>query len=580
MPGVSPRSLLLILLLSSTTLAAQDWTQWGRTARHDNVSSAIGRSLDRIEARLVLDPFASQEQAAGYGDLYVHYAVPLVDGNDLFLVQKSGSFFDLPVWESQTWNVTNVRRSGSALTTRWTRSTDWKPVPYQDGLWEPVYHCALTPDAIWAPGAGGTIDKINREDGTLIRRFNPFGTSLDPTIFTAGPPAVDAADNIVYTTIKLDPGDPWDSDSAGAWLIRIDPSGTITRASFSTLVQGAPTASSSCTTVFAFPGRAIALPPSRNAIAPGARCGPQRPGLNVTPAIAEDGTIYVISRAHLNDRWGYLVAVNPDLSPKWTASLRNRFLDGCNVTIPPNGTRGGCSIDAMTGVDPADNLPGSGRVNDDSTSSPAVAPDGTIFYGAYTRYNYAQGHLMAFSPDGRYAGAYGWGWDLTPAIYPHDQTYSILLKENHYSVGSWCNDESICPSDRSINAPSDPERYFITQLDSSLRPEWKFRSTNTQSCERDASESVQCVETSPNGFEWCVNAIAVDRLGRVYANSEDGNLYAIDQGGILAGHLFLRLALGAGYTPTSIGADGRIYTQNFGELFIIGQALRRRAARP
>ncbi len=571
------RILLLIVVLCNSTLSAQDWTQWGRTARHDGASPAIGRTPDRIEARMVLDPFAAAEQAVSDGDLYVHYPVPLIDGADLFVVRKSGTFSELRFWETQIWNVVNVRRSASKFVTRWTRATDWKPPPYQHGLWEPVYHCALTPDAIWAPGAGGTIDKINREDGTLIRRFHPFGPTFDPTIFVAGPPAADAAGNIVYTAFRLAPNNPWSSDSLGSWLVRIDAGGTIRAAAFSAIVPGAPPADAACTSVFDFTGRPG--PPTPDAVAPSQRCGPQRPGLNVAPAVAADGTIYTISRAHLNDRWGYLVAVNPDLSPKWSASLRNRFLDGCNVTIPPNGTPGGCSIGAITGVDPADNLPGSGRVNDDSTSSPVIAPDGNILYGAYTRYNYGQGHLMSFSSRGAYLGAYGWGWDLTPAIYEHDRTYSILLKENHYSVGSWCNSEETCPSDRTLYSPADPEAYFITQLDSSLQREWRFRNTNTKSCERDASGAIACVETSPNGFEWCVNAVAVDRLGRVYANSEDGNLYTIDQGGLLAGHLFLRLAIGAAYTPTSIGADGRIYTQNFGELFIIDQALRRRATR-
>jgi hypothetical protein len=56
----------------------------------------------------------------------------------------------------------------------------------------------------------------------------------------------------------------------------------------------------------------------------------------------------------------------------------------------------------------------------------------------------------------------------------------------------------------------------------------------------------------------------------VYANSEDGNLYAINQGGILKQKIFQRLALGAAYTPASLGADGKIYTQNAGHLFVVG----------
>jgi len=73
--------------------------------------------------------------------------------------------------------------------------------------------------------------------------------------------------------------------------------------------------------------------------------------------------------------------------------------------------------------------------------------------------------------------------------------------------------------------------------------------------------------------------VAVDARGVVYADSEDGNLYAIAQGGILEQRIFLRLALGAAYTPTSIGPDGRVYTQNDGNLFVINQNPKRRAVR-
>jgi hypothetical protein len=56
----------------------------------------------------------------------------------------------------------------------------------------------------------------------------------------------------------------------------------------------------------------------------------------------------------------------------------------------------------------------------------------------------------------------------------------------------------------------------------------------------------------------------------VYANSEDGNLYVIRQGGLSLGNIFMNLALGAAYTPLSLGPDGKIYTQNDGSLFVIG----------
>src|SRR5207244_6584633 len=107
-----------------------------------------------------------------------------------------------------------------------------------------------------------------------------------------------------------------------------------------------------------------------------------------------------------------------------------------------------------------------------------------------------------------------------------------------------------------------PEAFYITQLNPSLQVEWRFQNTNTLSCTRNADGSVSCLSDHPAGFEWCVNAFVNDRKGVVYANSEDGNLYAIRQGGTLRDKIFQQLALGAAYTPTSIGADGRIYTQN------------------
>ncbi|HET7711650.1 MAG TPA: hypothetical protein VFL80_06945, partial [Thermoanaerobaculia bacterium] len=386
---------------------------------------------------------------------------------------------------------------------------------------------------------------------------------------------IDRAGNLYYHAMQLDRSAPWTADVAGAWLVRVGAEGSVSRATFASLTPNAPAATSLCTSAFT---SGLPFPPDPAAVAPKVPCGSQRPGVNVAPAVAADGTIYTVSRAHLNDRWSYLVAVHPDLTPKWAASMRNRFNDGCDVALPPSGTPGGCRAGATRGVDPTDNEPGSGRVRDDSTSSPVVAPDGRILYGAYTRYNHSAGHLMMFTPDGGYVGAYGFGWDITPAIYTHGGTYSIILKENRYNVSSYCNDPSYCPPDRNSATPSNPEQYLITQLDTNLNVEWQYRSTNTLSCSREPSGAINCKEDHPHGFEWCVNALAVDARGVVYANSEDGRLYAIAQGGVAVESIFLRLALGAAYTPLSVDDRGRIYTQNDGVLFAVTEALPRRRA--
>jgi hypothetical protein len=67
-----------------------------------------------------------------------------------------------------------------------------------------------------------------------------------------------------------------------------------------------------------------------------------------------------------------------------------------------------------------------------------------------------------------------------------------------------------------------------------------------------------------------VNAAAVDTNGIVYADNEDGYLYAINQRGALQQKIFLERAISAGYTPTSIGGDGTIYAENAGHLIAIG----------
>src|SRR5262249_18582975 len=151
--------------------------------------------------------------------------------------------------------------------------------------------------------------------------------------------------------------------------------------------------------------------------------------------------------------------------------------------------------------------------------------------------------------------------------FQHDLTYSIVIKNNHYSgLGSYCNVAAVCPTDRTSTNPASPEAFFVTQLSPSLAGEWSFQNTNTLACPRQPDGSLACVNDHPHNFEWCVNAAVVDRLGIVYANSEDGNLYAINQGGTLKQKLFQQLALEAAYTPVSLGGDGKIYSQNAGHL--------------
>jgi hypothetical protein len=565
-----------------TTAVGQDWPQWGRDPQHTGQINAIGQNLNQNIADVIYDSTVPGEisvatQIFGEADLLVHYQVPLIDGNDVFMEFKSGNP-NKNTFSQMNWAENKLSWQSGTLVQVWSFPSDWKaPGNYFD-FWEPVFHSVLANGALYVPGAGGTIFRVNKSTGAQVARINPFGT-IDSNTYTAGPISADSSGNLYYNVIKLQSGGSFYSkDSVDSWLVKVAPDNSATKVSYSLLTPGTPGSDDPCEVSFS--SSLLPWPPSPTAMAPTVRCGPMRVALNIAPALAPDGTIYTITRSHdaFANRSGYLVAVNPNLTLKWISSLNNRFTDGCGVPIsqggvlPPNGQPGGCRAGANLGVDPGVNHAGGGRVLDDSSSSPVVAPDGSVLYGAYSRYNYAQGHLMRFSSTGAYLGAYRFGWDITPGIARHGSSFSIVLKDNQYGeVGTYCDTEAFCPSDRTAaNSAGYPEAYFITQLNQNLNVQWRFQNTNQLSCTRQPDGSITCVSDHPTGFEWCVNAMAIDANGVVYANSEDGNLYALNPDGTLKQKIFQQLALGAAYTPASIGLDGRIYSQNAGHLFVVG----------
>ncbi|OLC75069.1 MAG: hypothetical protein AUH72_20955 [Acidobacteria bacterium 13_1_40CM_4_65_8] len=578
-----------------TAAVGPSWPQWGQNPQHTGFLNVKGQNLNRIVADIVYDPLVPKEQNLNDGDLLVHYQVPLVDGNDVYMESKAGSY-SKGAYATQSWHQNRFSWVGGALTKIWTFDSDWAAPGSQSDFWEPVYHAVLANGFVYDPGLGGTIFKLNKADGSVVRRINPFET-IDPNTFTVSPLTTDAFGNVYYNALKvLNGGNQFLSkDAVDSWLVKVAPDDSIQIVSYTTLLAGnVPARSDLCYATFGT--SQLPWPPSANAIPGRIACGLQRVAINIAPAIAPNGTIYTVTRAHFISRYGYLVAINPDLTLQWATSLRGDdrvagdyfsggyFADGCGVPVslggwlPPNGQPNGCrdlGLDgnaATFGRDPATNRLGGGRVLDDSSSTPTIAPDGSILYGAYTRYNWAQGHMMRFSDSGQFLGAFGFGWDTTPGIYQHDGTYSIVIKNNHYSgLGSYCNDPVICPEDRDATNPESPEEFFITQLRPDLSVEWSFKNTNTLSCSRAADGSVSCVDDHPHSFEWCVNALALDRNGTVFANSEDGHLFAIAQGGLLKQKIFQQLALGAAYTPASLGGDGKVYTQNAGHLFVVSR---------
>jgi hypothetical protein len=548
------------------------WSQWGRDATHGGQSCARGQAPTNILDHTVYDPFEFQEIADSFGDLFVHYQVPLDDGlGNYFMMQKGGTYTSCdppgsfkpfpcgPVPQNmaqQTWSEKRFqRRHGGGFAEVWTFESDWKPFPVL--FWEPMFQPALSGPLLYVPGAGGSVWQVFTllDHPVVVQRINPFPT-VDANTFVSGGVTVDRAGFVYWNALHKDPT----TFEVRGFLVKAAPWGETWKVDYTTLIPGAPARSDLCFRNFFFanPVPPRPWPPSADALPPQFVCGNQRPGVNITPAIGPDGTIFTASLADVADNYSYLIALHPDLSLKWATSLRGLVNDGCGVHRPgfPEGDVECSSTFSAVGVDPTTNMPPALIVEDISSSSPVALPDGGVIYGADDSYNFGRGHLVKLDRNGAFRGTFSFGWDSTPAVYEHDGTYSIVIKDNHYLA---------------------PGPFNITQLSKDLEIEWSFANKSTQACARQPDGTLTCSDTTadgqthPDGFEWCVNAPAVDAHGNVFANAEDGFVYQIGQGGVLETQTFLNQALGAAYTPIALDPAGRVYALNNGELTVLGR---------
>jgi hypothetical protein len=568
-PGVNASEMETTALVTQRAECA--WSQWGQSATHDGQACVAGQAPATTLDHIVYDPFEFQEMAEGGGDLFIHYQVPLNDDDgNFYMMHKGGTYTpcDPPgsgtpspcgmdqanivkeVWSEKRYQ----RRPNGSFQEKWTFETDWKPFPVF--RWEPMFQPALSGPVLYVPGAGGSVWQVLTvfDHAVPLQRINPF-PNVDPNTYVTSGVTVDRFGFLYWNVLQHDP----DTFENRGFLVKAAPWGKTWKVDYETLIPGAPGELDSCFYPFFLesPLPAFPWPPSADAVPPQFWCGRQRPGVNITPAIGRDGTVFTASTADFAQGYAYIVALNPDLSLKWATSLRGLVNDGCGVhrTNSPEGDAFCSDTFSAVGVDPFTNQPPAMIVDDVSSSTPVALPDGGVLYGALDNYNFSRGHLLKLDDHGQFAGSYSFGWDSTPAVHEHDGTYSIVIKDNHYDTAG---------------------PFYITQLSSDLQVEWQFQNSSTQACVRQPDGTLQCSDTTadgephPNGFEWCVNAPAVDSQGNVFANAEDGFVYRIGQGGVLKTQTFLNQALGAAYTPIALDPGGRVYALNNGELTVLG----------
>ena len=284
------------------------------------------------------------------------------------------------------------------------------------------------------------------------------------------------------------------------------------------------------------------------------------PAMGASPAISNDGsTVYIgINDSGYslngNEFESYLVGLNSTtLAPEYSVQL-----------IDPSSGNGAGLID-------------------ESTSGPMVAPDGTVFQGVFGNpYNGSRGYLLHFSADLAMEFTPGaFGWDDTPSIIPTSMVpsyagsspYLILSKYNNYANADFGGPNSGYYGGNGVNeiAVLDP---YSSVPDPNNDPNPNIQVMATVEAFASPSPDVPAVEAGdPDAVrEWCTNGTVVDpATDSVFMNNEDGYTYEWNLGtDTITNAVEITTGIGVPYTPTAIGLNGEVFSDNGGTLFAEG----------
>lgn len=172
-------------------------------------------------------------------------------------------------------------------------------------------------------------------------------------------------------------------------------------------------------------------------------------------------------------------------------------------------------------------------------SSPALAPDGTVYQGTF------RGWLLAVAPDGKVKWKFQAGREIksSPAVAPDGTLYFGARDGKLYALtatgklkwtfacGAWVDSSPGLATDGTIYFGSWDKNFYAVNPDGSLK--WKFATSNV-------------IDSSP--------AMAAD--GTIYFGSHDKNFYALTPAGKLKWQFVTR---GEIQSSPALGALGEIF---------------------
>jgi hypothetical protein len=483
----------------SSAVRAQSWPGHSHDAQHTGLSGSAANvpSTIRWYTPVDTDPTYS-------GDvLYIHYGSPMITRANTVVV---------PVKTSTSGNfkveaIKSSTASGKNPTPLWSLSSDYTIPPGTN--WFPPWGPTLKPadKAVVFPAAGGTV---------MVRTFPDDATGTATRMAFFGISNYNANSSAFNSAIQI--CTPLTCDSAGNLYFGYYSSGAA--------VPGYPSGIPSGLAKIAANGTGSYV----SATALSGKSNYNRIVFNCAPAVSTDGTKAYVAVSNGYDASGYLCYANT-----------SNMTAGASIQL----------IDPQTG--------GPASVYGDGTSTPAVGPDGDVYYGVLEQNlgtHNSRGWMLHFNSTLSTTKTPGsFGWDDTPSIVPASivpqytgtSSYLILTKYNNYIGSGTGNGENkvaiLDPNDLTEPDPIDGTTTVMKEIITVLGP----------------------TANSHGGvYEWCINSAAVDPFNKqAVINSEDGHMYIWNfTTNSLSTGLLLANPTPEAYTCTLIGPDGAVYAIN------------------